>query len=54
MAVWNPDEARRDFERVIELDKSLTALVKKELTTLDAQIQVKNGEDKQRFKNLFK
>lgn len=53
MAVWNPDEARKDFVRVIELDKNLTSLVKKELNNLDALIQVKNNEDKEMFKKLF-
>lgn len=53
VAVWNPDEAKKDFERVMELDDSLTSLVKKELANLDALIQAKNDEDKQKFKNLF-
>lgn len=54
VAVWNPEDARKDFEKVIELDQSLTSLVKKELSKLDAQIQTKNDEDRQKFRNLFK
>lgn len=54
MAVWNVDQARQDFECVMEVDNSLTLLVKKELANLDALIQAKNEEDKQKYKNLFK
>lgn len=53
MAVWNPDEARKDFERVIELDKNLSSLVKKELNNLDALAQAKHNKDKEMFKNMF-
>lgn len=53
VGVWNPAEARKDFERVMELDSSLTSLVKKELHALDVLIKAKDEEDKQKLKKLF-
>lgn len=53
VGVWNPVEARKDFERVVELDSSLTSLVKKELHALDVLIKAKDEEDKEKLKKLF-
>ncbi|KAJ8925097.1 hypothetical protein NQ315_001278 [Exocentrus adspersus] len=51
--VWNVEEARNDFNKVMELDESLTALVKKELAELEKQVKEKDMEDKGRFSKLF-
>lgn len=50
---WNPIEAKKDFNKVIELDPSLTSLVKKELSVLEEEIKRKDAEDKNKFKNMF-
>lgn len=51
--VWNFDEAKRDFQKVLELDKSQINLVNKELLELDKIIKKKDYEDKLRFNKLF-
>ncbi|XP_017775835.1 PREDICTED: AH receptor-interacting protein [Nicrophorus vespilloides] len=53
VGAWNPDLARRDFNRVIELDTKLISTVKKELNLLDEMIKTKNTEDKNKLKRLF-
>ena len=50
---WNPEEARQDFERVMELDKSLVKIVKKELEELDKKENKHKEECKKKFKGLF-
>lgn len=53
VGAWNPDEAKKDFQKVMELDPSLISLVKKELTIIDEQIKRKDTEDKSKLKKLF-
>lgn len=54
VGVWNPEDARADFEKVLELDSTLESLVKKEVLVLENLIQTKNTEDKEKLKKLFK
>lgn len=49
-AVYNFDEAKRDFARVVHLDGSLANAVKKHLTELDKQYKLKTEEDKLKLK----
>nr|XP_023024495.1 AH receptor-interacting protein [Leptinotarsa decemlineata] len=51
--VWNVDEAKQDFEKVIELDKSLELLVRKELAALDQRVKSKDLEDKEKYSKIF-
>jgi len=53
IAAWNPKEARADLEKVMDLDKSLTPLVKKELLRLEDLQKIKDLEDKEKLKNMF-
>ncbi|KAK4872550.1 hypothetical protein RN001_014579 [Aquatica leii] len=53
VGAWNPVEAREDFEKVIQLDKSLGCVVKKELDNLDELVKLKNDSDKEKLKGLF-
>ncbi|XP_063814596.1 AH receptor-interacting protein isoform X3 [Pseudophryne corroboree] len=53
-AVWNEEEAKKDFSRAVELDPSLTHLIAKELKRLEERLQQKEGEDKARFRGIFK
>ena len=49
VAVWNPEDAMADLNRVLELDSSLERAVKKELLTLEQKRKEKDSEDKQMF-----
>lgn len=52
-AVWNEKEARTDFQRVVQLDPSLAAAVRKELKALGERMRKKQVEDRKRYKGLF-
>ncbi|RWS02671.1 AH receptor-interacting protein-like protein [Dinothrombium tinctorium] len=45
--VWNVEEAKSDFFKVIELDKSLEATVRKELRDLKTAVKEKTEKEKQ-------
>lgn len=49
-AVWNVDQARKDFQRVSELDSTLQSMVKQHLIELDQQVKRKTHEDMQLLK----
>ncbi|XP_075450525.1 aryl-hydrocarbon-interacting protein-like 1 [Ascaphus truei] len=51
--VWNEAEAKADFEKVLELDPTMSQVVKKELRMLESRMQEKEEEDKLKYKNLF-
>lgn len=51
--VWNFEEARRDFHKVMELDESQISLVKRDLAELEKVVKKKDSEDKMNFKRLF-
>lgn len=53
IGAWNPEKAKDDLNRVIELDRTLTATVTKELQILSKQIAIKNKEDKNKLQKLF-
>ena len=50
---WNPEEARQDFELVMELDKSLVKTVRKELDELERKEKEHNKEYKEKLKGIF-
>lgn len=51
--VWNFEEAKQDFYKVMELDQSQTSLIKKDLAELDKIVKLKDSEDKMKFTKLF-
>lgn len=53
VGAWNPDDAKKDFQRCLELDKSLTKCIHKDLEQLNQEIKLNEVETKLRYKNLF-
>lgn len=53
VGAWNPEEARSDFERVMELDSSLINNVKKELKILEELKRDRDIQDKEKLKGIF-
>ena len=53
IGAWNPSEAKGDLERVMELDPSLAAACKKELSALESMEKEKNAQDRDRLKKMF-
>jgi AH receptor-interacting protein len=51
---WNPAEAKSDFERVSQLDPSLSQTCAKEIRKIEELEKQKNQEDKEKMKMLFK
>jgi len=50
VGAWNPQQAREDFTRVMQLDHSLTATVQKELKQLEEMERNQDEEDKSKLK----
>lgn len=50
MGAWNPQEAREDFMRVMELDRSLLATVQKELKQLEEMEKKQDEDDRSKLK----
>jgi AH receptor-interacting protein len=50
VGAWNPQQAREDFVRVMQLDHSLTAAVQKELRQLEEMERIRDEEDKSKLK----
>ncbi|CAG9761621.1 unnamed protein product [Ceutorhynchus assimilis] len=53
IAAWNPKEAREDLDKVMELDKSLEVLAKRELLLLEDLQRDKDLQDKDKLKKMF-
>lgn len=53
VGAWNPDEAKKDFQKCLTLDKSLTRIVNRDLEQLNQDIKLNEVETKLRFKKLF-
>lgn len=53
VGVWNPDQAKADFQRAAELDPSLAGAVSKELKKLQEMVRLKDVEDKLMFQKFF-
>ncbi|KAM3933671.1 aryl-hydrocarbon-interacting protein-like 1 isoform 1-T1 [Leptodactylus fuscus] len=51
--VWNEAEAKKDFEKVIDLDPTMNRQVKKEIRMLETRMQDKEEEEKLKYRNLF-
>ncbi|XP_006812772.1 AH receptor-interacting protein-like [Saccoglossus kowalevskii] len=52
-ACWNFEDAKKDFTRAAELDKTLSGVVKKELKILEETKKEKDLEEKTRLQGLF-
>ncbi|XP_048018060.1 aryl-hydrocarbon-interacting protein-like 1 isoform X2 [Megalobrama amblycephala] len=53
MEVWNEAEARDDFMRVLDLDPGMKKTIKKELAVLKMRMELKNEEDRLKYKDMF-
>ena len=46
VGAWNPEEAKKDFAKVVQLDSTLEKAVKKELKTIADLEKAREAEDK--------
>lgn len=53
VGAWNPDEARKDFQKCSKLDKSLTRIVNRDLEQLNQDIKLNEVQTKLQFQKLF-
>uniref|UniRef100_A0A8C1NEI2 Aryl hydrocarbon receptor interacting protein-like 1 n=1 Tax=Cyprinus carpio TaxID=7962 RepID=A0A8C1NEI2_CYPCA len=53
MEVWNEAEARDDFLRVLDLDPGMKKTIKKELAVLKMRMELKNEEDRLKYRGMF-
>lgn len=53
VGAWNPDEAKKDFQGCLELDKSLTKSISKDMEQLNKDIKLNEIETKLRYQNFF-
>ncbi|XP_043077920.1 aryl-hydrocarbon-interacting protein-like 1 [Puntigrus tetrazona] len=53
MEVWNEVEARDDFMRVLDLDPGMKKTIKKDLAVLKMRMELKNEEDRLKYKGMF-
>ncbi|XP_033907356.3 aryl-hydrocarbon-interacting protein-like 1 [Acipenser ruthenus] len=51
--VWNEEQAKTDFQKVLELDPSMAKTVRKELQILHMRMEEKRDEDKLTYKGMF-
>lgn len=54
VGAWNPEEAKRDFQKCLELDKALTKSVTKELDQLVQEIKLNEIDTKLKYQKIFK
>ncbi|XP_041095293.1 AH receptor-interacting protein-like [Polyodon spathula] len=52
-AVWNIREAQADFNKVTELDPSLTGTVNRERRALEQRLRDKSQEERERYRGIF-
>ncbi|XP_031632118.1 AH receptor-interacting protein [Contarinia nasturtii] len=53
VGAWNPDDAKKDFQRCLELDTGLTKSINRDLSQLNEDIKLNEVEAKLRYKSLF-
>lgn len=53
IGAWNPDEAKQDFLKAVELDPSLTNAINKELDSLNNELKLRDMEDKLKYQKIF-
>jgi len=53
LGAWNPEAAKEDFNKAMQLDESLTVTCKKEIVLIEEEEKRKNNEDKQKLDKLF-
>ena len=53
VGAWNTDDAKKDFQKCMELDSSLTKSINRDLEQLNQDIKLNEVEAKLRYKKLF-
>lgn len=53
VGAWNPDDAKQDFQRCMELDKTLVPSITKDLEKLNNDIKLNEVNTKLQYKKLF-
>ncbi|XP_066552069.1 aryl-hydrocarbon-interacting protein-like 1 isoform X1 [Amia ocellicauda] len=51
--VWNEEEAKADFQKVLDLDPGMAKTVRKELGILRMRMEEKREEDRVKYKGMF-
>lgn len=54
VGAWNPDDAKKDFQKCLELDKTLTKSITKDLEQLEQEIKLNEVDTKLRYQKIFK
>lgn len=53
VGAWNPEDAKKDFLKAAELDRTLLIAVSKELAVLAELVKLHDVEDKLKYQKLF-
>lgn len=53
VGAWNPNDAKSDFNKCAELDKTLNAAIQKDLIALTEEIRLHDIEDKLKYQKIF-
>lgn len=53
VGAWNPDDAKKDYQKCLELDKSLKAKITRDLDDLNEQIRINELNNKLKFQKMF-
>lgn len=50
---WNPDEAKSDYSRCLELDSTLKASITREVEELNEQVKLDDITNKLKYQKMF-
>lgn len=53
VGAWNPDDAKADFAKCLELDASLAKNIERDVKQLEQEIKAKDKTDKSRLQGMF-
>lgn len=53
VGAWNPDDAKKDYQKCLDLDKSLKTKITRELDDLNEQIKLNELNNKMKYQNMF-
>lgn len=53
MGAWNPDQAKYDYSRCMELDPALKPKITRELDELNEQVKLNDINNKLKYQKLF-
>lgn len=53
IGAWNPDEAKKDLLKCLELDETLKTRIQRDLNDLNEQIKKHETKEKEKFQKMF-